>query len=334
MDAARTASRIGGREITLIYRRSRAEMPAVKSEIFGAEEEGVKMHLLTNPVSIEKDENGAVRAIVCQKMELGQPDDSGRRRPVAIEGSEFSIDCDNVLIAIGQAFDLSFIDPDRDGIRVNHWGQIDCDPVRGTTAIRDIFVAGDLAYGAKLLIHAVASGKAVARAIYQRMTGHPITTEATDLHLPLALYEREAGYEKLSRAEPDTVHLDDRFVGAGCEVEQPFTTQQARRQAQRCFDCGINTIFDGERCILCGGCVDVCPENCLRIVTLDQMCGGVEVAEAASRQLGDFPREEASAIIKDETLCIRCGLCAERCPTGAITMERLSFEEKPQCRTS
>ncbi len=324
LDAARTASRLSGREITIVYRRSRAEMPAVKSEIRGAEEEGVIMHLLTNPVGIEKDDRGAVRAIRCQKMELGLPDESGRRRPVAVEGSDFSIDCDNVLIAIGQAFDLSFIEPERDGIEINDWGQIDCDPVTGTTAAEDIFVAGDLAYGAKLLIHAVASGKAVARAIYERITGHPITTEATQLHFPLAQFDREAGYEKRSRTEPDAV----------LSVELPFTERQARCEAQRCFDCGINTIFDGQRCVLCGGCVDVCPENCLRIVALDQICGGDRVEETNSRQLGDFPPEAASAIIKDETICIRCGLCAERCPTGAITMERLSFEEKPQCQTS
>ena len=322
MDAARTASRMGGREINLIYRRGRAEMPAVKSEVFGAEEEGVRMHLLTNPLSIEADDRGAVRAIRCQKMELGPPDDSGRRRPIAVEGSEFSIDCDNVLIAIGQAFDLSFIDPLRDAIEINDWGQIDCDPVAGTTSIEDIFVAGDLAYGAKLLIHAVASGKAVARSIYHKMTGRRITTEATELHLPLSSYQREPGFEKHPRSEPGTVHLDDRFAEGGLEVELPFTPAQARCEAGRCFDCGVNTIFDGGRCVLCGGCVDVCPENCLRIVTLDQMAGGDEIQEATSGQLGDFPSEAASAIIKDETVCIRCGLCAERCPSGAITMER------------
>ncbi len=334
MDAARTASRMGGREINLIYRRSRAEMPAVKSEVYGAEEEGVTMHLLTNPVRIQKDKQGAVEGVWCQKMELGEPDQSGRRKPVAVKGSDFYLPCDNVLIAIGQAFDLSFIDAARDGIEVNDWGQIDCDPATGTTSIDDIFVAGDLAHGAKLLIHAVASGKAVARSIYQKMTGRQITTEATELHFPLAHYDREAGFEKNPRSEPDTVHLDDRFAAGGLEVELPFARVEARCEAGRCFDCGVNTIFDGGRCVLCGGCVDVCPENCLRIVALYQMSGGNDIQEATSGQLEDCPPDSASAIIKDETVCIRCGLCAERCPSGAITMERLSFEEKPTCRTS
>ncbi len=334
VDAARTASRFGGREINIVYRRSRAEMPAVKSEIHEAAEEGVKFHLLTNPVRIEQDDNGKVRGVVCQKMELGEPDESGRRRPVAVEGSDFFIECDNVLIAIGQAFDLSFIDPQRDGIEINDWGQIDCDPVTGETSVEDIFIAGDLAYGAKLLIHAVASGKAVARTIYEKLTGSRITTEAAELHFPLPTYDREPGYEKQPRLDSPTVALGDRLVEVNRPVELPFTARQARCEAGRCFDCGVNTIFDGERCILCGGCVDVCPENCLRIVTLDQITGGDEIERATSGQLDRFPREAASAIIKDETICIRCGLCAERCPTGAITMERLSFEEKPRCQTN
>jgi NADPH-dependent glutamate synthase beta subunit-like oxidoreductase/ferredoxin len=333
MDAARTASRAGGREINIVYRRSRAEMPAVQSEIREAAEEGVRFHLLTNPVRIEKGDDNKVRGVWCEKMELGEPDESGRRRPVAVEGSEFFIECDNVLIAIGQAFDLSFIDPDRDGLAVNDWGQIDCDPLSGATSAEDVFVAGDLAHGAKLLIHAVASGKAVARTIYEKLTGRRVTIEAADLHFPLPTYDREPGYEKQPRLDPQTVPLDERFVEANRPTELSFTVRQARCEAGRCFDCGVNTIFEGQRCVLCGGCVDVCPENCLRIVSLDEMAGDAALEEVASASLGDFPLQEASAIIKDETVCIRCGLCAQRCPTGAITMERLSFEEKPRCRT-
>lgn len=334
MDAARTASRTGGREINIVYRRSRAEMPAVKSEIREADEEGIRFHLLTNPVSIEKDQQGQVRGIVCQKMELGEPDAGGRRQPVPIEGSEYFMPCDNVLIAIGQAFDLSFLDPERDGLRLNQWGTIECHPRAGTTSAADVFVAGDLAHGAKLLIHAVASGKAVARTVYQKLTGREITAEDVELHFPLPGYDREPGYERRHRLDPRTVSLDDRLAEADRPVELPFTMQEARCEAGRCFDCGVNTIFDGERCVLCGGCVDVCPEKCLRIVSLEQIVGEDTLEQVLSFQLQDYPAEAASAIIKDETSCIRCGLCAERCPTGAITMEQLNFEEKLQCRTS
>ncbi|MCH7945333.1 MAG: 4Fe-4S binding protein [Armatimonadetes bacterium] len=93
----------------------------------------------------------------------------------------------------------------------------------------------------------------------------------------------------------------------------------------------MNTVFDGEKCVLCGGCVDVCPEFCLKIVTVDRLTGEPNLSKTIADQLGGLDPDQACAIIKDESICIRCGLCAERCPTGAITMERFSFEEVPLC---
>jgi len=333
MDAARTASRMGGREIHIVYRRSRAEMPAVRSEIDEANEEGVQFHLLCNPVRIEKNDRGQVRGIWCQKMELGEPDASGRRQPMPVEGSEHFLECDNILIAIGQTFDLSFVDPQRDGLLLADDGRVDCEPRRGTTSAPDVFVAGDLAHGPKLLIHAVASGKAVARTVYEKLTGHMIAAEDLELHFPLPTFEREAGYEKGRRASPRAVSLPERFTAANQPVELGLQAAEARREAGRCFDCGVNTIFDGQHCVLCGGCVDVCPERCLRIVAIDQMAEDAVLEDVVAGQLDGFPGESSSAIIKDETTCIRCGLCAERCPTGAITMEQFHFEKRLQCRT-
>ena len=117
------------------------------------------------------------------------------------------MDCDSVLVAIGQTFDLSFVDPERDGLPMTKDGRIDCDPKSGSTSAADVFVAGDLAHGPKLLIHAVASGKAVARSIYERLTGREITAERLELHFPLPAYEREADYEKRRRLRPRTVPL-------------------------------------------------------------------------------------------------------------------------------
>ncbi|OGV70605.1 MAG: hypothetical protein A3K19_06490 [Lentisphaerae bacterium RIFOXYB12_FULL_65_16] len=332
MDAARTASRLGGREIHVVYRRSRAEMPAVETEIEEAHEEGIQFQLLANPVRIEKNERGEVRGMWCEKMQLGQPDASGRREPVPIEGSEYFTACDNVVLAIGQTFDLTFIDPRRDGLGLTKDGRIDCDAKTGITSAPDVFVAGDLAYGPKLLIHAVASGKAVVRAIYRHMTGRAIRAADLELHFPVPDYTREAAYEKRRRVEPSTVSVAERLREQNRPVEQGFAPEQARAEAARCLDCGVNTIFDGERCILCGGCVDVCPQTCLRIVTPDQLEGSAELQATVDRRLDRFPRDQASAIIKDETVCIRCGLCAERCPVGAITMERFLFEEQPVCQ--
>lgn len=331
MDAARTASRVPGREVHVVYRRSRAEMPAVASEIEEAHEEGIHFHLLSNPVRIEKNQRGQVRGIWCEKMALGEPDASGRREPVPVPGSEYFLECDSVLVAIGQTYDLAFVDPARDGLGLTKDGRIACDPETGSTAAGDVFVAGDLAHGPKLLIHAVASGKAVARTIYERFTGRKIAARRVELHFPLAEYDREPDYEKHRRLRPPARSVQQRVASLHEPVELGFSAAQARREAGRCFDCGVNTIFDGQRCVLCGGCVDVCPERCLRIVGADQVAPPQGMESAVSGALGHCPPQAASAILKDETRCIRCGLCAERCPTGAITMERFCFEEQPLC---
>jgi NAD-dependent dihydropyrimidine dehydrogenase PreA subunit len=109
-------------------------------------------------------------------------------------------------------------------------------------------------------------------------------------------------------------------------VETGYTPEMAQCEAGRCLDCGVNTIFDSEKCILCGGCADVCPELCLRLVSLETLEGGSELDSALDFVLDGGERSSASAIIKDETKCIRCALCATRCPVDAITMERVRFD--------
>ncbi|MEK6775465.1 MAG: FAD-dependent oxidoreductase [bacterium] len=327
LDAARTAKRsMGVSEVHLCSLESLEEMPADDVEIIEGDEEGVIRHNSIGPKEIQV-EDGRVVGVRFHRC-IRVFDEQRRFSPLFDENDVTEIPCDNVLISIGQTVDISFIDAERDGLKLTGRGFIACDPVTGTTSVPDVFVAGDLAYGTKLMIHAIASGKSVARSVYEKFTGRKIVAKDVELHFPLAAYKREPGYEKRRRHVLPTTPVKDRLAGQNRPVEKNFADEEARCEASRCLDCSVNTIFDGERCILCGGCVDVCPEDCLRIVPLDQITGEKELGEVLSGQLDGFPSESASAIIKDETVCIRCSLCAERCPTGAITMERFILEEK------
>jgi len=334
MDAARVALRSSGvREVHLCSLESLDEMPADDIEIIEGSEEGILRHNSLGPKEFILDATGRLTGVRFQKC-LRVFDENRRFSPLFDENDLTTIDCDNVLLAIGQSVDIGFIESERDGIAVDSRGLVICDPVNGATSAPDVFIAGDLAYGPKLLIHAVASGKSVARAIYTRLTGKPITREQVELHFPIADYSREKEYEKRDRLHLPTLSAPDRVRSMSATVECELDAIAARGEAMRCLDCGVNTIFDGEKCILCGGCADVCPELCLRLVSLDRLLANRIIDDVVNSQLAGHPAEDATAIIKDETICIRCGLCAERCPTGAITMERFQFWEKPLCRVA
>jgi glutamate synthase (NADPH/NADH) small chain len=164
MDCARTAMRIGSEEVTIVYRRSRAEMPARGEEIENAEEEGVKLMLLTNPKRFIGDEKGAVKAIECLKMELGEPDSSGRRRPVTVEGSEFIIEADTVIVALGQNPN-PLIRSTTEGLETESWGGIIINEETGMTSIPGVFAGGDAVTGEATVISAMGAGKIAAEGI-------------------------------------------------------------------------------------------------------------------------------------------------------------------------
>ena len=164
MDAARTALRLGAENVTIVYRRSRKEMPARIEEIHHAEEEGVQFKLLTNPVRLLEDENGWVKGMECLQMELGEPDDSGRRRPVPIEGSEFVIDTDTVIIAIGNTPN-PLIPQSAPGLETSRWGTINANEETGATTLPGVFAGGDIVTGAATVILAMGAGRKAARAI-------------------------------------------------------------------------------------------------------------------------------------------------------------------------
>lgn len=170
MDAARTSLRLGAEHVQIVYRRSRAELPARLEEVHHAEEEGVEFRLLTNPTEIIGNEKGEVIGMQCIKMELGEPDESGRRRPIPIKGSEFIFDVDMVVVAIGNSPN-PIVPQTTPGLEVSKWGTIIIDEESGMTSLPGVFAGGDIVTGAATVISAMGAGKRAARGIHKYLTG-------------------------------------------------------------------------------------------------------------------------------------------------------------------
>lgn len=169
MDAARVALRLGAEEVTIVYRRSREEMPARHEEIENAEEEGIKFQLLTNPARILGDEKFRVRAMECVRMQLGEPDSSGRRRPVEIPGSLFTLEVETVIVAVGQGAN-PMLTTRVDGLELNKWGNIATFDEYGATSLPGVWAGGDITTGASTVISAMGAGKRAAQGIHQWLT--------------------------------------------------------------------------------------------------------------------------------------------------------------------
>jgi NADPH-dependent glutamate synthase beta subunit-like oxidoreductase/ferredoxin len=331
LDVARVAARQPRvQETHLCCLESREEMPADDIEVREGDEEGIRRHNSLGPVQIVRDEGGKVTGVEFQKV-LRVFDDSKRFNPIYDDKVRTIIPADTVILSIGQASDLSFLDPEANGIELKAPGIIRLDPATLAASAPGVFVAGDLAHGTKLMIDAIASGKKAARSVYQFLTGRTLAPEAVEIHRVIEGYEREKDYEKQRRIPIPVLSVSERLKNPSAMVERGLDEVQARCEAGRCFDCGVNTIFDANLCVLCGGCVDVCPTSCLKLVGADQLTAGPELARLLALTFGEgADLGEQSAIIKDETLCIRCANCARRCPTGAITMERFAFTENWQ----
>lgn len=248
IDAARSALRLGSEEVFILYRRSRQEMPASDEEIEAAETEGIGIQYLVAPIKILVS-NGKVAGIGCIRMELGEPDVSGRRRPIPIEGSEFQIDVDMVIPAIGQASDLSFLTKDI-GVEITRGGNLVVNPITYATTCKGIFAGGDAVTGPAIAIEAIAAGREAAISIDRYLKGENLEEgRAKEPVRPLDLTDIPLGKEKRPRIKMPTFSLDER-IKSFKEVEKGFTEEMAIQEANRCLNCGI--------CSECLQCVDAC----------------------------------------------------------------------------
>jgi NADPH-dependent glutamate synthase beta subunit-like oxidoreductase/ferredoxin len=325
-DVSRTAIRqTGVNEVHLVCLESLEEMPADTVEIDEGQEEGIFRHNSWGPKEIIVDDKGWACGVKFTRC-LSVFDENKQFAPRFDESQVMDLYADRVFLTIGQATDLSFIDSD--DVALNERGQLKLSPSFLETEAEGVFAAGDVAYGPKLMIDAIASGKQAARRIYTYLKKKEISSDTIAVHTAIKDYKREWGYESTPREGVPAMPPEERKLAMNLIVEKGFTETQSKRQASRCFNCAVNTIFDSDKCVLCGGCADVCPQNCLKLVSIESLQGSADFQQLLKNYYIDTPHSEGGAIIKDETVCIRCALCAQRCPTGAITMETFTFKEE------
>ena len=350
MDACRTAVRLGADEVYNIYRRTKDEMPADMVEIEEAEEEGVIFKNLTNPLEIVKDENGHVKEVILQCMELGEPDESGRRRPVPIEGKTETIALDNVILAIGQAVDASIFDCDK-----TRKGAIAYDKETFMTSIPGVFAGGDCGNDKiSIAVEAIADAKKASEIIDAYLDGETVRYEKPYFVTRDDITEKTfEDREKMCRPEMPQLTPEQRKGNFSEVIPDGYTPEEAEAEANRCLECGCHDYFecklidlahqydvepsrfagdkntidyddehpfivrDPNKCILCGLCVRVCDEV-MGIGALGLVHRGFDTVVKPNLEK---PLAESG--------CVSCGQCVSVCPTGALQERTTMAKEVP-----
>ena len=330
-DVARSALRISGdKEVHVVCLESRDEMPADEAEIHEGEEEGIFLHNRRGPKELVGS-NGkvvALRTVHCTSVF----DENRRFNPKFDNTQVEDIEADSVIFAIGQTSDLSFL-ATNDGVEVER-GLIKVNPETYQTTAPDVFACGDIAHGPRLFIDAIASAQTAARSMHDFLR-RTRTEVAVRKQWKPAAYTMAEGWNRMPRLNPPVLESERRAISLEI-IEERYPETEARRQAARCLRCNVNTVFDTSICVACNGCVDVCPENLIRLVGLSRLVADDHWLRAAAADFGVSEEELKSApaealdalggvMLKDETTCIRCSLCASLCPTHAITMKHFDF---------
>jgi len=329
MDCCRTSLRLGAKTVKVMARKPRGFFKASDWELEDAEEESVEIVINHSPKAfVIKD--GKLVGMNFDKMEYDL--DRGRITAERILGEEF-FPCDDVILAIGQENAFPWVERDL-GIEFDKWDVPVVDPVTFQSTRPGVFFGGDAAFGPKNIIWAVEHGHQAAISIHKHCQSKSLTERLPN---GVNLQSRKMGmhewsyandYNPAERRLMPHVSLKERFKKLNIEVELGFTPEQAADEVQRCLNCDVQTVFEAKLCIECDACLDICPVDCLTITHDGEEADLRQRLKAPARNLQQ-PLYVSSALpqtgrvmVKDEDLCVHCGLCAERCPTAAWDMQK------------
>ncbi len=329
MDCCRTSLRLGSEDVKVMARKPRDFFKASDWELEDAEEENIEIVINHSPKEFVV-ENGKLTGMRFDIMEYDI--EAGRIKKQRVTEEVF-IACDDVVLAIGQENAFPWIERDI-GIEFDQWEVPVVDRTTFESTLPGLFFGGDAAFGPENIIWAVEHGHQAAISIHQHCQGKPLTDR---LPVMLNLGSRKMGmhewsysndFDPSARRKMEHVSLQKRFEDLTIEVELGFTWEQAQKEVERCLNCDIQTVFTDDLCIECDACLDICPTDCLTI-TLGGEEDDIVSRLKAPREEEDQPlfvsgelKQTARVMVKDENLCVHCGLCAERCPTAAWDMQK------------
>jgi NADPH-dependent glutamate synthase beta subunit-like oxidoreductase/ferredoxin len=329
MDCCRAAKRLGGKDVKVMARRGRKDFKASDWELEDAEDEQVDIVEYHSPKEFVVDDDGVLQGMKFDVVEWYDDEESGRQKSRVLD--EVFIECDDVVLAIGQDNAFPWIERDM-GIEFGEWDMPVVDRVTHECSLPGLFFGGDAAWGPENIIWAVEHGHQAAISIHNHCQGIPLSDRPAhgmnlvSQKMGLAQWSYSNEYNPEARTQMRYVDLEERLRGIAVEAELGFDIAETAREVERCLNCDIQTEFTASLCIECDACIDVCPLHCLTITEngteedlrtrLTAPADNLSQAIFASEELPQTKR----IMVKDEDLCVHCGLCAERCPTAAWDM--------------